>query len=168
MTVLKDVSLYWAKLDPKNPNKSFDPQKPVWEVKVVTEDKAVAKEWKDLKLNVKTEEKDSKVQYYSYLKRRATYEKTGDPNQPVKVVDGQLMPLEPNSIGNGSVGNVQIKQWPWKFAGKEGISTEIVAIQVTKLVEFNAGNGLAFEEIGETEVISAEAVEQASEDDLWN
>jgi len=168
MTVLKGVSLYWAKLDPKNPNKAFDPQKPVWEVKVVTEDKNVAKEWKDLKLNVKTEEKDDKVQYYAYLKRRATYEKTGDPNQPVKVVDGQLMPLDPNTIGNGSVGNVQIKQWPWEFNKRTGTSTEIVAIQVTKLVEFNAGNGLAFEEIGETEVISAEAVEQASSDDLWD
>jgi hypothetical protein len=102
------------------------------------------------------------------LKRRATFEKTGDPNQPVKVVDGQLMPLEPNSIGNGSVVNVQIKQWDWEFNKRTGTSTEIVAIQVTQLVEFNAGNGLAFEELGETEVISSEAVEQASEDDLWN
>ena len=166
MAVLKDVELHWCKLDPKAPVSPFGT--PVWEAQVRTRDKKQSAEWKKEGVNVKTGDDDNGVYYYANLKRKAIYEKTGDSAQPVVVVDGKLMPIDATSVGNGSVGNVQLFTKPYEFAGRKGIKVELKAIQVTKLVEYKAqgGNGLAFDDEGDTEVIST-GDNAASEADMW-
>lgn len=167
MTVLKNVELRWAKLDPKNPVSPFG--EPVWEVQAVTRSKDDAKAWKDAGINVKTSDDDSGIFYFANLKRKAIYGKTGEAAKPVVVVDGSLMPIDASSIGNGSVGNVQLFTKPYEFAGRSGVKVELKAIQVTKLVEYKpSGGGLAFEAVGETEVVTPEAKSDASSDDLWD
>jgi len=165
MSVLKNVELHWCKLDPKHPVAPFGT--PVWEAQVRTTDKAVAKEWKEIGINTKRH--DEEDYFFANLKRKAIYEKTGDPAQPVVVVDGKLMPLDPTTIGNGSVANVQLFTKPYEFGGRKGIKVELKAIQVTKLVEYKAsggGSGLAFGEVGDTEIVSS-GEDNASEEDLW-
>jgi len=170
MSVLKNVELHWPKLDPKNPVSPFGT--PVWELQVRSRDKAVAKEWKEIGCNVKTTDDDEGIYYFVNLKRKAIYEKTGEAASPVIVVDAAVMPIDPTSIGNGSIGNVQLFTKPYEFAGRSGIKVELKAVQVTKLVEFKAsggGNGLAFEAVGETEVVSANASAAAVDSaDLWD
>lgn len=170
MTVLKNVELFWGKLDPKNPVSPFG--EPVWEQQIRTRNKDQAKEWKEANLNVKTNEDDEGIYYSVNLKKRAVFGKTGEPTKPVPVVDGQLMPLDPTTVGNGSVGNVQLVQKPYDVGGRKGISTELKAIQVVKLVEYqgSANGGLAFEAIGETETVApvAPSGNSAAADDLWD
>lgn len=169
MTVLKNVELWWSKLDPNRPVSPFG--SPVWELQVRTRDKAEAKSWKDSGITVKTDDDDEGIYYFANLKRKAIYEKTGEKAQPVVTVDGQLMPIDAKTIGNGSVGNVQLFQKPYEYQGRKGIKTELKAIQVTKLNEYKAqGGGLAFEAVGETEMMSPPPAtsEKADSDDLWD
>jgi len=161
--VLKDVELFWCKLDPKRPVSPFG--KPVWEAQVRTRDKKKAADMKSLGLNVKTDDDDDGIFYKVSLKRKAIFEKTGEPAQPVVVVDSKLMPLDASSVGNGSVGNVQVVIREFSYQGVNGKSAELKAVQLTKHVEFKASaNGLAFEDEGEMEVVSAE---EGNPDDLY-
>jgi hypothetical protein len=50
--ILSNVELFFAKLDPANPNSRFDKENPTWEVQIRTKDKAVAKSWKEQNLRV--------------------------------------------------------------------------------------------------------------------
>jgi len=116
MSVLQNVELFWPKLDPKSPVTPFGT--PVWELQVRSRDKAIAAEWKKIGCNVKTTDDDEGIYYFINLKRKAIYEKTGEPATPVIVVDGDVMPIDPTSIGNGSVGNVQLFTKPYEYAGR--------------------------------------------------
>ena len=149
--VIRDAELFWAKLDqPVNP---FNAPQPHWELQIRTRDKAEAKVWKDThKLRATLKEDENGTFYQVNLKRKA-FTRDGEPRKPVSVVDGQLMPLEPSILGNGSRGNVQIETYTYKMNGQEGIGFSLKAVQVMKLVEFTGGNGLAFEAEGATEVV---------------
>lgn len=167
MSVLKNVELRWAKLDPKNPVSPFGT--PVWEVQTVTRSKDEAKKWKEIGINVKTSDDDEGIFYFANLKRKAVYEKTGEAAKPVIVVGADLMPIDSTVLGNGSIGNVQLFTKPYEYAGRSGIKVELKAIQVTKLVEYKPqGGGLAFEAIGETEVVIPEAKASDDSSDLWD
>jgi len=148
--VIRNAELFWAKLDqPVNP---FNAPQPHWEIQIRTRDKDEAKKWKAQGMNVNLKEDDSGTFNQVNLKRKA-FTKNGDPREPVKVVDGQLMPIDGGVVGNGSVGNVQIDTYKYTMNGKDGIGFSIKAVQVTKLVEYKGGNGLDFEVEGETEVV---------------
>ena len=163
--VLKNAELLWAKLDEKNPASPFGT--PIWEVQVRTRDKAQAEAWKKEGVNMKPGDDDEGIYYYANVKKKAIFEKTGDPARPVVVVDGQLMPLDGTTIGNGSIGNVQVLTRPYDVAGKKGISVQLKAIQVSRLVEYSGGGaGLAFEALGETEI--APPATDGGADSLWD
>jgi hypothetical protein len=136
--ILKNVELHWAKLDPKRPNTTFNADG-VWEVQARTRSKEQAAEWKKANLSVKTDEDDDGVFYKTTLKKAAK-KKDGEPNAPVKVVNGSLEEIDPNSLGNGSVGNVRLFQYEYEVgqgkAKKQGIASMLMAIQVTKLEEY--------------------------------
>lgn len=148
--VIRNAELFWAKLDqPVNP---FNAPQPHWELQIRTRDKAEAKKWKDAGMNASLKEDDNGTFYQVNLKRKA-FTKDGTPRDPVKVVDGQLMPVDGATLGNGSVGNVQLDTYKYTMNGKDGIGFSIKAVQVTKLVEYKGGNGLDFELEGETEIV---------------
>jgi len=135
MAVLKNVELWFCKLNPKYPNDHFDKENPTWEVQIRTRDKKQAKEWKDLKLGVKPAEDDDGVFYKVNLKKRSK-KKDGEPQNPVKVVSGSLEDLDPAIIGNGSIGNVRIFQYDYNVGGREGVASMLMAVQVTTLNEY--------------------------------
>lgn len=159
--VLKGAELWWARLD--KPVSPFGTSQ--WELQVRTSDKAQAKGWKDEGINVRENDDDNGKYFFANLKRKAIFEKTGEDMSPPVVVDGKLMPLEASKLGNGSVGNVQVLTRPYEFGGRKGISVVLKAVQVTKLIEYQGSSGLAFEEIGDTEIATDST---ADSEGLWD
>ena len=151
---LKNAEINWAKLDrPVNP---FGTEQ--WELQAATTDKSVADEWTANYLNVK--EKDGK--YTVSLKRKA-YKADGSAMEPVKVFNGDMSDFsDKGSIGNGSVGNIKVFQFPYEQRGQKGISSSLTAVQLVKLEKYesNAATG-GFEVI---ESATAEAAAESSAD----
>ena len=72
------------------------------------------------------------------LKRKAL-KVDGTSNGPVRVVDKAAQPFaDVSTIGNGSVGNVIVYQYPYETAGRKGTATSLTAVQVTDLKEYTA------------------------------
>lgn len=73
---------------------------------------------------------------------------TAKSNIPVRCVDATKNPMsEEIKIGNGTVGNVLINPYDWKFKGKEGVGAGLQAIQVVDLIEYKGGAADAFDEV---------------------
>jgi hypothetical protein len=136
MAIIKDVSIFFAKLNPEKPNARFDHENPTWEIQIRTSDKKVAAEWKAMNLRVTTgEDQDGKLVYRANLKKKSK-KRDGTDNLPVTLVNGSLEQINPDTLGNGSKGNVRVYQYPYNVAGKEGIATMLMAVQITELFEF--------------------------------
>jgi hypothetical protein len=136
MAIIKDVSIFFAKLNPEKPNARFDQENPTWELQIRTSDKKVAAEWKAMNLRVTTgEDQDGKLVYRANLKKKSK-KRDGTDNLPVTLVNGSLEQINPDTLGNGSKGNVRVYQYPYNVAGKEGIATMLMAVQITELFEF--------------------------------
>jgi len=150
--VIRSANLFWAKLDANAPVNPFNAAFPHWEVQIRTSSKDEAKTWKDHGMNVTPKDDDAGIFYQVNLKSKA-FTNAGKPRKPVTVVDGELMPLDPTIIGNGSVGNVQLDSYEYTMNGNKGIGFSIKAIQVTKLIEFKSTGGLDFENEGVTEIV---------------
>ena len=137
--ILKNVMIRWAKLSPENPDNGFDGTTPQWNLQALTRDKAQADEWKQAGLNPKPDSDDQGM-LYRITTKKLTTGKNGEPNKPVPVVGPDLMPLEdPGVVGNGSVGNVKIRTYEYNYNGRKGIGQRLEAVQITKLVEYQAG-----------------------------
>jgi hypothetical protein len=137
MAILKNVELFYAKLDPKRPNATFDKENPTWEVQIRTRDKAQAKQWKELNINVKPDEDDKGMFYKATLKKKSK-KRDGEPMAPVNIVAGDLSPIDPNTLGNGSKGHVRIYQYEYNVAGRKGIASMLMGVQVTVLNEYQS------------------------------
>ena len=167
MAMLKNVSLFWVKLDPKRPEAAFGDGGPKWQVQIRTYDKAQRDEWHALNIKTKPQEDDGKIVYVGHL-RKPTHKKDGEANAPVKVVNGQLEDLDPNTVGNGSVANCRIYQYDYEVKKKEGagvlkgVATMLMAVQVTKLKVYEQKPREDDFDPTETEIVKPDA-EQANE-----
>ena len=121
------------------------------------------------------------------FKKRAYYTKTKTANTPPKVVgvkgqkdnNGKTVGIQIEA-GNGSLGCVQFKERPWEYEGKAGLSLDLVALQITDLIEYVANDTLEFEmeeddddfdgddfandDSGSSQPVKTEAPE---EDEIW-
>ena len=146
--LLNNVSISWVKFDPMNPDMGFDRKSAQYSCTVSTTSKTEAQLWKEASINVKPVEENGTVTYKTTLKKKIFLDADGkNSTKPPAVVDKQLQPIDPSSIGNGSVGNVQVRLKPYEYMGKTGISTQLLALQVTELKEYAGGESLAFEAI---------------------
>lgn len=161
MAMLKNVELHWVKVDPASPVKNQDADKPdYWEVQVRTTDKAYAAamikeniKFKPLKKIVKddngeavTDELGEVVRevvkdengkpYFTVNLRKKVSKADGSAQTPVQLVAGDLSPINPKEMGNGSIANVRVFQYEYTYQGKKGIANMLMAIQVTKLVKY--------------------------------
>jgi hypothetical protein len=140
MAVLKDVELWFARLDPKNPNSLFDKDNPTWEVQIRTKDKNQMQDWKSLNLKPKLEQDENNGTYWKVNLKRKSKKKDGTPLSPVKVVDGALEDVDPNTIGNGSIGDVRIFQYDYEVGvgkvKKSGVASMLAAIQLSKHIVY--------------------------------
>lgn len=141
---IEGVSLNWARLDtPVNP---FGTEQ--YELQIATKDAAKAADLKANFFNVK--EKDG--MFTVSLKRKAK-KADGSDNGKVRVVNADLSPMEnTRTIGNGSVGNVVVFQYPYKAAGREGIANSLTAVQITTLEKYEAAASADFTAVGVSEV----------------
>ena len=130
---IDNVEINWAKLaKPVNP---FGTEQ--WELQIATTNKAIADDWSNNYLNVKQDKADSS-KFTVSLKRKAI-KADGTSNGPVRVVDAAAQPFaDVSTIGNGSVGNVIVYQYPYETAGRKGTATSLTAVQVTDLKEYTA------------------------------
>ena len=165
MAILKNVEIFFAKLDPKRPNSKFNSENPSWEIQIRSRDKKVAQSWKELKLNVKADEDDNGLFYKVNLKKKSK-KRDGEPQQPVTLVDGQLNPLDPNTIGNGSVANVRVFQYEYEVGGQKKTASMLMAVQVTKLFEYTPKPREDEFEMTDTEVVKLADNQIIDEDDV--
>lgn len=163
MPILKDCELWFCKLDPKRPNNRFSKDNPTWECQIRTTNKTIKKTWEEAGLSVKAVVPDEGVPFWRVNIRKKSIKEDGEKASPIKVVDGKLEEIDPNSIGNGSVGNVRIFQYeyPRKDGGK-GIASVLMGVQVTKhIVYVPKPRGDDFETT-ETEVIDPDSADEGS------
>lgn len=164
MAILKNCELWWVKCDPANPDRKFE-KKGMWTVQLRTTDPTQRKQWRELglktKLQTKRNEEDEDVpvltpegkkQWQVILQKRC-FNAKGQETEPVKVVDGQLNDIDPRTVGNGSVGNVRIFQYPSKKNEGEMVSM-LMAIQVTKLKVYEPRSAEDSFDFEETEIIN--------------
>ena len=166
MAIIKDCSIWFAKLDPKRPNSKFNKKNPTWELQIRTNDKNVKKEWEALGLGVKPVVPDEGEPYFRVNLRKKSIKEDGEPASYVKVVDGNLKDVDPNTVGNGSIGNIRIFQYKYKNDGKEGTASVLMGIQLTRHILYKAKpRDDDFEET-ETEVVApAEGVAEFEDAD---
>lgn len=159
--IIPSATLFFTKVEKDSPAKPFAGDgAPSWETQIRTTDKAEAKQWKDLDLNVRALTRKSKDEngnfvtdelgeevrepitdengkpFYGCTLRKKTLKRDGSPQMPVNVVAGDLSPIDASTIGNGSVGNLSVFQYPYEYKGKKGISSMLMAIQITELNEY--------------------------------
>tara|TARA_R100000541_G_scaffold28346_3_gene37673 strand:+ start:4544 stop:5011 length:468 start_codon:yes stop_codon:yes gene_type:complete len=130
-SIIRDVVLNYVKVDPENPTDPFGTLQ--WEAQiVVSADRASELE----AYGTVKPLKDDPSRVSVNLKRKAV-KKDGEANDPVQLVDGKKQRIDPKiKIGNGSVGNVKVYQREYDVAGRQGISTIMTAIQITKMIEY--------------------------------
>ena len=139
--VLKDVDMYWLKLDAPS-------QYGAYEVEVRTTDEAKANEWKSMDLTVsqKTDEKfnDGKPYYRLKLKRNAVNKAGKAAPAPEVLSADPMVTIDPRSIGNGSKGHIRCFQYQYTHMGKSGIGTQFNAVKITDLVKYEATDDIDF------------------------
>lgn len=155
--IIKDVNLFWAKLD--KPVEPFGTMR--WEIQL-RGDKSRLAEFNTLgKAKVND---DGSVQVN--LQKKA-FKRDGTEAQKVRVVDNNKLPLDPAIIGNGSVGNVLVMQSPYEMRApngkvtKSGISTMLIAVQITKLVKYEPKSSIDFD------TVDGDASSAITEDDKF-
>jgi len=133
---IKGAELYFCKLDPKRPNAKFNRENPTWEVQIRTSDREQKKDWEARGLLVKAvvPDEEGAQPYWRVNLRKKSIKNSGELSSPVPVVDGKLKELDPNTIGNGSIGNVRVYQYeyPKKDKSGKGIVSVLMGVQVTK------------------------------------
>lgn len=142
MAVLNDCELFYVKCDPARPNKAFDADRPSWEVQLRTTSPAKKDEWIAVgfkpKLIVHKEGADEGMpvldeagnrQWRLNLNKKSIT-REGKASAPVEVVNGALQPIDPNTVGNGSIGNVRVYQY--ERQDKTGLASVLMGIQVTR------------------------------------
>jgi len=155
MTILKNVEVRFAMLNPERPPTKLK-KTGRWSIQIFTRDKAQNKEWKDLNIKTKMQEDDIGVYYTANIAKNAI-KSDGTKAEPPKVVNGNLVAIDPTSIGNGSVCNLRIFQYDYTFEGVKGIATSLQAVQMIKHIVYHrkAGEFEEFDEV-DTEVIDTQ------------
>ena len=120
-----------------------------YEMQIVAKDAKQAEEWKKAHLSVR--EKDG---VFSVNLKRDESRRDGTPNGAPRVVNGDLSALDPLIIGNGSRGNVILRQYEYEFGGRKGIGTMLEAVQVTSLEVYERAPTVDFEAVVSEESVS--------------
>ena len=150
MALLKNCEIHYVRCNPKRPNGSLNPKNPTWECQIRTSNLEQKKEWEALgmkpKLMVGKEGSENegepiltaagKKQWRVNLKKKSIT-KDGEKASCPAVVNGGLEPLDPDSIGNGSIAHVRIYQYTFKDkTGADSKVAVLMGLQVKKHIYF--------------------------------
>jgi hypothetical protein len=182
MAMLNGFELWFVKCNPLRPSPQFNPANPSWEVQVRTSELAKKKEAEALGVKMKLivypaghdqegeavlNEDGKKTYRVNFSKRSLKKNKQTnemEPAVPVEVVDGNLRPLDPDTIGHGSIGNIRIMQREYVSGGVQKIAHTLVGIQVTTLILYENKNREEFDRT-EMHVIAPEKDENEEPQD---
>jgi hypothetical protein len=138
--LIEGAKLFFCKLDPKKPNAKFNKENPTWEAQLRTESKEQKKEWESKGLLVKpvVPDEEGAKPFWRVNLRKKSMTSDGEAADPVEVLNGKLKPVDPNSIGNGSVANVRIFQYEYKKKDGSGVGlvSVLMGIQLTKHIVY--------------------------------
>jgi hypothetical protein len=135
--IFENCELWYAKLNPERPNARFNKENPLWELQIRTTSKEQKREWVKNNLIVKDIVPDEGEPYFRVNLRKKSITKKNQEASPVTVVDGKLQPVDPDSIGNGSIGNVRVYQYEYpKTDGSRGIVSVLMGVQLTKHIKY--------------------------------
>ena len=157
--LIQDVTINYAS---RLHNSSAPFGREIFEGQIQVFDEKKAEELRENHVPVKDQEKDNS--WVLSLKRNV-YKANGEPNGKVRVVDNNKQPLDPSIIGNGSIANVIVYQYPYDTAGRKGIANSLTAIQVTKLVEYTGSGSIDFDVVGDVSPATS-STGVAKEEDL--
>ena len=160
MAILKNCEIHFAKLDPKRPNSKFNKKNPTWELQLRTYSKEQKKEWEALNLGVKVimPDDDDEKPFFRVNLRKKSIKENGEASEPVRVVNGALENIDPNTIGNGSIAHVRIFQYEYpKEGGGKGIATVLMGIQLVKHIVYTPKPREDDFEMEETEVVTLDS-----------
>jgi|SRR5210317_1768546 len=161
--ILKNCEIWYAKLNPKRPSSRLNKENPTWEVQLRTTDKEVKKDWesKNLPVRAVVPDADDQEPYYRVNLRKKSIKKDGSNAEPPELIDGKGAPVDPDTIGNGSVANIRIYQYEYDATGgKKGIASILMAVQMVKHILFDPTKGREEFEEFETEVVQEKTSEE--------
>lgn len=155
MALITNAEIWFPRLDPKHPNDKFDKKNPSWEVQIRTTDPAQKAEWESQNIKLKLDKypvghkneagedigeeirytPEGKKLWKAVLRKKSFKSKDdviGEPNEPPVVIDGELAPVDPLTIGNGSIANIRVFQYPGKPNpdGSEKTSSMLMGVQL--------------------------------------
>jgi hypothetical protein len=134
--ILENMKVSWAKLREDNKEENYNKDGFEWTIQVaVTDD--FADKWDKGGMKPASRADKETGEKYIKFKRATTWKKSGDAKKLPIVVDKFGEPFSAN-IGNNSTCNIQYSKFPY---GEGNFSTDLIAVQVVDLVEFNGEGG---------------------------
>lgn len=153
MAIIKNATVAYISLDPARPSMKFDKKRGSWDLQLITTDPKDVEYWKSLGLKPKlvVHKEDSEEvkanpdlegtpvlidgkKHWKMSVRKKAKDNKGDDATPVEVVSGALQPIDPNTIGRGSIVNVRIYQYDYEQDGEKKIGNVLMGVQVMKHV----------------------------------
>ena len=142
MSIIKNCELWYVRLN--TPDASLG--RPRWSLQLRTNNPAQMQEWRDEHLNVRLltypaghdregepmlDEGGARV--WKVNLGRNTEKADGTANPKVEVVNGALQPINPDTVGHGSIGNVRIFQYEYvdRTKKEKKIASVLMGLQVT-------------------------------------
>lgn len=132
MAVVKGHA-YWAAVTTPNTNYT-----PVYSVNLVVED-SVAEDFKSRGFPVKDMDEGKAV-----IIKRKVHKPDGSARPAPRLLDKGKNPIDV-AVGNGSLVNVQYKEWESVWKGQTFKGLDFQAMQVLDLVEYGAPDGAEFD-----------------------
>jgi hypothetical protein len=119
------------------------------------------------KVETDVEEESGKACHSTTLRSKSLNVKTGEKMIPPTVVGMNKLPIDPNIIGNGSIGDVVISSYAYTFKEKKGTAVNLHAVRVKVLHKYERAesNSLDLFEDDDSETVVIES-EEASADDF--
>lgn len=164
--VVKNLILSYAKLGV--PNSKFAANNPTYEVRVTTGDVEVSNLLKAMgaKMTIVQDEESGAINYTTVVKTKSLNTKTSSAMPPPKVIGLNRSAIDPNLIGNGSIGNIAISSYEYTFQGKTGKAINLHAVQITLLKVWHPQDATdLFDDEGETTIVDEGADEELMGDD---
>jgi len=135
MAIIRDCEIWYAKLNPEKPSKKVNAENPTWEVQLRTKSKDQANEWRALGIRVTAvrQDEDAPIDYYRANLRKKSKKSSGEDGKAPDLIDGDMKPVDPESIGNGSIANIRIFQYDYtdRESGQSGKASVLMGVQLT-------------------------------------
>jgi hypothetical protein len=155
MPILNNVELWWAKVNPSKPERYEGKGPAKFSIQLRVKDKKTKESLeKEYGFKFSPLEVEDKIVYktsisrYAYASGPDGKEDMNKPNKPVTVILGDGTPVDPDTIGNGSVGNVSF------FCKEDKSGRTLKGIQILKLMKFEPrGDDDEFELTDEFEIV---------------